>query len=77
MSEKEIIEGGPRLIGYKARHWVDGKYSSFIAEGIIIKYRKVKGKGSGAGGITGGRYLIDYGNGKQYWRRRSDFTIIK
>lgn len=69
-------EGGKELIGYIIEHFIDGKFSRFLAKGKIVDYYKVKSKGSGSNVIIGGKYLIEYSGGKKYWRRRCEFKVV-
>lgn len=66
---------GKQLIGYYIEKWVDSKNGRFLAKGIIIDYNKFNKQGKL--GYKNGQYLIQYKNGKKYWSRRCDFTLIE
>ena len=70
------LEGGKQLMGHSVEKWVNGKNGRFLSKGKIINYKKVKEK-NGSLSIRGGRYLIEYSNGKCFWSRRCEFTITK
>lgn len=69
------ICGGKQLIGYSVEKWVNGVRGRFLSKGVIINYEKVKEK-NGKLSIKGGQYLIKYSNGRCFWSRRSDFTLL-
>lgn len=71
------VNGGRELIGRNIEMWINGKYGRFFRKGTIIDFYKNKGKGKhGSLTIMKGQYLIDFGNGKKYWKLRSDFNLI-
>lgn len=69
------VNGGASLIGKSITMWKDSKKGRFFAKGTIIDYHKSKGKGFGKNTITKGKYLIDFGGGKNFWHTRSEFNI--
>ncbi len=74
---KGDVFGGIGLIGKTVEVYINGKFGRFLKIGIITDYYKSKGKGKyGNLTVTKGQYLIDFGNGKKYWRLRSDFKLI-
>jgi len=75
VEQEPIPEGGKQLMGYNVQKWVNGKRGRFLSKGVIINYKKVKDK-KGKLSIIGGTYLIKYLNGKCFWSRRNEFTVV-
>ena len=71
MTDNIIPEGGAKLIGYNVEYWCTTTDKHFLAEGVIIGFKKKKNGKFKPIGI----YKIRVGD-KTYNMKRSQFTVI-